>query len=217
MGYKAWQLGNPGGSLYSFYDLLRRRLNHKLVSYLLTAGIPESACVVLEAGSGPAFATSILSCDERVGLAVAIDIDIEALKEARLRDKCLNVVVADLENLPFRSDCIGLVWNSSTLEHLLTPNRALLEMTRVTTAGGNVFVGVPNVYGPLGFQKLLPESSIGTWIGSTFYRSELHSLMKEVNLEPQDSIYYFFRFFVGVLARKVSFPGSFPSSCGKKC
>ncbi|MCL5124955.1 MAG: class I SAM-dependent methyltransferase, partial [Deltaproteobacteria bacterium] len=100
MGYKAWQLGKPGGSLYGFYDLLRRRLNHRLVSYLLNAGIPENSCVVLEAGSGPAFATSILSCDNRVGLAVAIDIDIEALKEARLRDECLNVIVADLENLP---------------------------------------------------------------------------------------------------------------------
>ncbi|MGA8832057.1 MAG: hypothetical protein WB554_10650, partial [Desulfomonilaceae bacterium] len=103
------------------------------------------------------------------------------------------------------------------LEHLPTPNRALSEMTRVTMAGGNVFVGVPNLYGPLGFQKLLPESSIGTWIGSTFDRNELHCLMKEVNLEPQDSVYYFFRFFVGVMARKASFPGSLPDSHGKKC
>ncbi len=203
MGYKAWQLGKPGGSLYGFYDLLRRRLNHRLVSYLLNAGIPENSCVVLEAGSGPAFATSILSCDNRVGLAVAIDIDIEALKEARLRDECLNVIVADLENLPFRSDCVGLVWNSSTLEHLPTPYRALSEMTRVTKNGGNIFVGVPNVFGPLGFQKLIPESSIGTWIGTTFHRRELNGLMKKMSLEPQDSIYYFFRFFVGVLARKV--------------
>jgi len=217
VGYKAWQLGDPGGSLYGFFDLLRRRLNHKLVSYLLTTGIPEASCVVLEAGSGPAFATSILSCDNRVGLAVAIDIDIEALKQARLRDECLNVVVADLENLPFRSDCIGLVWNSSTLEHLPTPNRALSEMTRVTMTGGNVFVGVPNLYGPLGFQKLLPESSIGTWIGTTFDKHELHGLMKRQNLEPRDSIYYFFRFFVGVLARKASFSTTLSDPYGKKC
>lgn len=217
MGYKAWQLGDPSGSLYSFYDLLRRRLNHKLVNYLLNTGISENSTVVLEAGSGPAFATSIFSCDSRVALAVAIDIDMEALKQARLRDECLNVVVADLENLPFLSDSIGLVWNSSTLEHLPTPHRALSEMTRVARTGGNVFVGVPNVYGPLGFQKFLPRSSIGIWIGTTFHRSELYNLMKSMNLEPEDSIYYFFRFFVGVLARKVQLTKAISNSPDKKC
>lgn len=204
MGYKAWQLGDPGGLLYGCYDFLRRRLNHKLVNYLLTTCAHKDPCIVLEAGSGPAFATSILSCDERIGLAVAIDIDIEALKEAKKRDECLNIVVADIEKLPFRNDCIGLVWNSSTLEHLPTPDHALAEMTRVASSGGNVFVGVPNLYGPLGFQKCLPKSSIGVWIGTTFDRQELQELMRRANLEPQDSIFYFFRFFVGVLACKTS-------------
>ncbi|MGC8658508.1 MAG: class I SAM-dependent methyltransferase [Desulfomonilaceae bacterium] len=202
MEYKAWQLGKPGGALYGFYDLLRRRLNYKLVSYLLHTGISEDSCVVLEAGSGPAFATSILSCDDRVGLALAVDIDLEALKEARLRDECLNVIVADIEHLPFRNGCVGLVWNSSTLEHLPSPHGALSEMSRVTKKGGKIFVGVPNVFGPLGFQKLIPESSVGTWIGTTFHRRELADMMEKMNLKPQDSIYYFFRFFVGVLARK---------------
>ena len=217
MGYKAWQLGHPGTALYGFYDFLRRGLNQKLVNYLLTSCIPAEQCVVLEAGSGPAFATSILSCDERVGLAVAVDIDIEALKQARLRDNCLNVVVADLQNMPFKDECIGLVWNSSTLEHLPTQDRAISEMTRVTREGGNVFVGVPNLYGPLGFQRLLADSSIGVWIGRVFHKVELQDLLRKSRLEPSDSIFYFFRFFVGVLACKASCAGKSSDCDSEKC
>ena len=204
MGYKAWQLGEPGGILYGFYDFLRRRLNRKLVNYLGDKAISEKSCSILEAGSGPAFATSILSCDDRIELAIAIDIDVEALREALQRDNCLNAVVADLENLPFRNNCISLTWNSSTLEHLPNPERSLSEMTRVTRTGGNVFVGVPNLFGPLGFQTFIPHTSTGIWIGTTFSSDKLKGLMRRVGLEPVESIFYFFRFFVGVLARKSS-------------
>ncbi|MFH0959098.1 MAG: class I SAM-dependent methyltransferase [Pseudomonadota bacterium] len=204
MGYKAWQLGEPGGILYSFFDFLRRRLNQKLVNYLSAKALQERSCSILEAGSGPAFATSILSCDQRIELAVAIDIDVEALRQALQRDNCLNAVVADLENLPFRSNCISLTWNSSTLEHLPDPERSLSEMTRVTRPGGNVFVGVPNLYGPLGFQTFIPDTSTGIWIGTAFSSDKLKCLMSGVGLEPVEAIFYFFRFFVGVLARKSS-------------
>jgi ubiquinone/menaquinone biosynthesis C-methylase UbiE len=204
LGYKAWQLGEPGGILYGLYDFLRRGLNRKLVNYLVTTAIPEKSCSILEAGSGPAFATSILSCDNRIELAVAIDIDIEALRQALQRDNCLNAVVADLEHLPFRNDCISLTWNSSTLEHLPNPERSLSEMTRVTKTGGNVFVGVPNLYGPLGFQAFVPDTSTGIWIGTAFSSDKLKGMMQRVGLEPMEAIFYFFRFFVGVLARKSS-------------
>lgn len=204
MGYKAWQLGEPGGGLYEFYDFLRRRLNRKLVDYLLNTAINGKQCSILEAGSGPAFATSILSRDERIGLAVAIDIDIQALGEARRRDKYLNAVVADLGELPFKDNCMSLTWNSSTLEHLQNPEKSLSEMARVTKVGGNVFVGVPNLHGPLGFQKFVPDTSVGVWVGTAFSRGNLNRLMQTTGLEPSEAIFYFFRFFVGVLARKSS-------------
>ena len=202
MGTKAWQLGSPGTVVYRFYDGLRKRLNLKLVEYLLAAVTGNEPSRVLEAGSGPAFASSLLALDSRVAMSIAVDIDLEALKEARRRDPLLPAVVADLRNLPFRGESIDLTWNSSTLEHLDAPEVALAEMTRVTRQGGKLFVGVPNLYGPLGFQRWIANSSAGVWIGTVFHRGELTALLRNAGLRPLDSIFYFFRFFVGVLAQK---------------
>ncbi|MGD9819829.1 MAG: class I SAM-dependent methyltransferase, partial [Desulfomonilaceae bacterium] len=199
---KAWQLGAPGSLIYEFFDLLRRNLNKKLVTYLLTSRADCKCLTVLEAGSGPAYASSLFSSDPRVELAVAIDIDYEALFQARKRDPNLCLVVADLRNLPFKSGCIEISWNSSTIEHLDCPEDALCEMERVTKGGGSVFVGVPYVYGPLGFQRLIEDTSTGNWIGKTYSCSQLKDMMKSAELEPRHSINYFFRFFVGVLSDK---------------
>ena len=122
MGAKSWQLGSPGTLTYRLYDALRNQLNGKLVNYLLARAINHDKCKVLEAGSGPAFASSILAQDRRVGLSVAVDLDIEALHEARRRDPNLCLVVADLRNLPFRAESMDLSWNSSTVEHLPNPS-----------------------------------------------------------------------------------------------
>jgi ubiquinone/menaquinone biosynthesis C-methylase UbiE len=180
---KAWQLGSPGTLVYGLYDGLRKRLNRKLVAYILSVGTSRENCIILEAGSGPAFASSIIALDPCVGLSIAVDIDLEALQEARRRDPSLALVVADLMKLPFRDENLDLAWNSSTIEHLGNPGAALAEMERVTRPGGKVFVG-------------------GVWIGETFDCNQLSEMMGCAGLRPEASIFYFFRFFVGVLAKK---------------
>jgi SAM-dependent methyltransferase len=202
MGVKSWQLGSPGTLTYRLYDALRNQLNGKLVNYLLARAINHDKCKVLEAGSGPAFASSMLAQDPRVEFSVAIDLDIEALYEARRRDSALCLVVADLCNLPFRAETMNLSWNSSTIEHLPDPSCAVAEMARVTRKGGSVFVGVPNLYGPLGFEYMIRETSVGIWIGQTFTGAGLREMLIDSGLKPQHSLFYFFRFFVGVLAQK---------------
>jgi SAM-dependent methyltransferase len=202
MGQKAWQLGAPGTIAYRLYDGLRSRLNQRLVQYLLTEGLRGDKNIVLEAGSGPAFASSILARDPRVELSVAVDIDLEALKEARRRDPSLALVAADLLRLPFRDRSVDLCWNSSTIEHLDNPQEAPLEMARITRQDGTVFVGVPNLYGPLGFQRRIEGTGVGVWIGRTYSYAELKDMMTTAGLKPRDRIFYFFRFFVGLLAEK---------------
>ena len=202
MGSKAWQLGSPGTWIYRFYDGLRERLNHKLVRFLAESALTRNRCTVLEAGSGPAFASSLLAVDPRVELSVAVDIDMEALQEARLRDPHLAAVVADLQHLPLRAESFDLCWNSSTIEHLDDPGGALSHMARVTRRSGKVFVGVPYLYGPLGLQRWIADTSVGVWVGPTFSREELTQMMLQTGLKPAKTIFYFFRFFVGVLAEK---------------
>lgn len=203
MSIRAWQLGSPDTVIYKLYDSLRKGLNRKLVKYIISdRTVPERPCIVLEAGSGPAFASSIMAVDPCVQLSVAVDIDLDALNEARRRAPCPALVVADVMNLPFRNESLDITWNSSTIEHLESPDRALAEMVRVTRPGGRVFVGVPNLHGPLGFEPWIRDTSAGIWIGRTFSRRELQGMMKTAGLQPKDSLFYFFRFFVGVMGHK---------------
>jgi ubiquinone/menaquinone biosynthesis C-methylase UbiE len=199
---KSWQLGAPGTILYRLFDGLRAGLNARLVQYLTDGALAAEGGTVLEAGSGPAFASSMLARQNRVTLSVAMDIDFEALSQARHRDPSLCAVVGDLNHLPFRNDSVDLAWNSSTLEHLPDFSIALHEMVRVTRPHGKVFVGVPFLFGPLGFQRWVADTSVGEWIGPVFSRADLETLMKRAGLLPLDSMLYFFRFFVGMLAEK---------------
>jgi SAM-dependent methyltransferase len=200
---KSWQFfGGASFLSYKLFDTLRRQVNRKLVTYLCTKAILKKESLVLEAGSGPGYSSSLFARDRDMGLSIAVDIDPEALCEARRRNGTLPVVIADLYHLPFKSGTFDLTWNSSTLEHLEKMDSSLREMARVTTRNGYVFVGVPYRWGPLGVQMWIKRTSIGIWIGPVFSKSELANSMRQAGLEPENTILYFFRFFVGSLARK---------------
>lgn len=192
----------PGSWSYRFFDALRRRLNRRLVRYLTNTVILKDESFILEGGSGPGYASSLLAAQNKVRLSVAADIDLAALREARRRDPTLPVVRADLYHLSFRSGAFDLVWNSSTMEHVRSPADALGEMRRVVKDGGYVFVGVPYRFGPLGFQPWIKETRFGAWIGPVFDRPRLVRLMVEQGLKPVAIITYFFKFFIGIVARK---------------
>ncbi len=199
---KSWRYWRgPGGLAGGLYEELRRRLNVRLVTYLVERTALNDGHRVLEAGCGTAGASSLFG--QRAGvLSVALDIDVGALREARLRDPALRVVVGDLLALPFRTAVFDLVWNNSTIEHLRAPLEACREMTRVVQPNRYVFVGVPYRRGPLGFQSLIPGTGLGQWIGKTFSGHTLAQMMRLAELEPLESRHYFLRVFVGVLGRK---------------
>jgi ubiquinone/menaquinone biosynthesis C-methylase UbiE len=196
----SWQLGDPGSAIYRLYDALRVRLNHVLVAWLGREAEVGPGSTVLEAGSGPGMASSLFA--QRVRLSVALDRDAAALRQARVRDPRLPVVQADLAHLPLRPGTFDLVWSSSTLEHLDDNGPALDEMTRVTRPGGAVFVGVPCARGPLAVQRLAPRSQAGIWIGTVFSGDALAKRLGTRGLREVARRTYFFRFFVGVLARR---------------
>lgn len=202
MGVKSWQCRpGPGGLLAGFYEPLRRRVNGGLADYLAHKASLRPGHLVLEAGCGTAGASSMLA--ERAGvLSVALDIDRDALREARRRDPALRAVVGNLFALPFRTSVFDLAWNNSTLEHLWAPLEACREMARVVQPDRYVFVGVPYRRGPLGFQPLIAETGLGQWIGKTFSGHSLAQMMHLAQLEPLESRHYFLRVFVGVLGRK---------------
>jgi SAM-dependent methyltransferase len=106
--------------------------------------------------------------------------------------------------MPFAADTFSLVFNSSTIEHLDDPAHAVREMQRICRQEGRVFVGVPYRYGPLAFQPLIYSTVIGRWLGPVFSRRGLTELLTTSGLAPVASVRYFWNFFVGAVAVKLS-------------
>jgi len=204
---RSWQfVGGMDALPYRAFDALRRRLNKRLVRYLLS-GLERSSSRparwrVLEPGCGTGFATSLMYDDPDVAFAVALDADESALREGRRHKPDLIAIVGDLLHLPFKNNTFDLVYNSSTVEHPDDPGAAVTEMQRVCHDGGRVFIGVPYLLGPLAFQRAISNTRLGVWLGPVFTRSSLRALLQRCHLRPLTSITYFFRFFVGVLAEK---------------
>ncbi|NOT00142.1 MAG: class I SAM-dependent methyltransferase [Phycisphaerales bacterium] len=204
----SWQfVGGVGGPLYRIYDALRLRVSRRLSDYLIQQTIAKSRngsgvrqVRALEAGSGPGSSSSLLAARGDRVYAVCLDIDHGALIEARRRDATLPVVVGDVLHMPFADGVFGLVFNSSTVEHLDEPRKAVVEMRRVCAGTGHVFIGVPYAYGPLVFQPWIRRSRLGVWLGPVFSRGRLDALLQDAGLVPIHHIRYFARFFIGALA-----------------
>ncbi len=212
MTSSSWRIGQRSSSTVNrVYDFLRRRVNERLVRFL------DSACSgdgrhhgksrtpelrVLEAGSGTAYAASLFRTRAHVAHSVCLDLDVDALREARRRDPSLSAVVGELCRMPFRDEVFDLVFNSSTVEHISTPVSAVREMGRVCRYFGRVFVGVPYSFGPLGFEPLIRRTRAGIWLGPVFSSRKLDELLHRSGLKPLAHIRYFLWFFVGALAGK---------------
>jgi SAM-dependent methyltransferase len=187
-----------------FYDWLREGVSGKLAEWMAAKLAGVGSGFLLEAGCGSGGGSAALSKRIPAAVPLALDADLGAAREARSRCPAARAIVGDLNRLPLRDGAVALCWSSSTVEHLPDTARVLGEMARVTRDGGALFVGVPCSTGPLALRRIAPTSGWAVWIGPVFGRAELEAKLREAGVAPVGSLTYFFRFFVGVLARKGS-------------
>lgn len=97
---------------------------------------------VLDAGCGH----GNLVIDEfrtRISKAIGVDVD----KNATKKNVCLDeVIIANLENLPFKKDSFDVVIGQWVFEHLSRPRVAFQEVHRVLKKGGAFIFVTPNKY-----------------------------------------------------------------------
>lgn len=103
---------------------------------------------IIEVGSGPAHDSLVFA--ESGGNVTAVDISENGLKSAKRiylqAGYHIDVVKADIINLPFSEDYFDLTWNAGVLEHFDNGilNKVFKEMVRVTKENGIILIFVPN-------------------------------------------------------------------------
>lgn len=99
----------------------------------------------LDCGCGDGNYMPYFDCETLVG----VDILLLQLKRAKVRNKDVNLVMADARSLPFKDDTFDFVFCSQLIEHFdLTDGKKMLkEIERVTNSNGDIIVTTPN-YNP---------------------------------------------------------------------
>jgi SAM-dependent methyltransferase len=163
--YEAW-FKKPVGS---YADEAEKKL---IATFLRT----KPGDRLLDAGCGPGhFSAALL---ERVASVVALDVSFEMLEYARLKYRIYELVLGDVETLPFLADSFDTIMMITVLEFLKDPQRALAEICRALRPSGQVVVGVLNRRSPWGILR-----RIRGLLGDVFWgKARLYSRDEMVDL-----------------------------------
>jgi 2-polyprenyl-3-methyl-5-hydroxy-6-metoxy-1,4-benzoquinol methylase len=116
---------------------------------------PVRGLKVLEIGCGRGgFARYLL---EQGADLVAADFSETALEIAQRRlvasPKC-EILVADIQDIPFPPETFDVVVSLDTLEHVSDPDRGLAELVRVAKTGGKLVITTPNYLSLVGLWRI---------------------------------------------------------------
>jgi len=106
--------------------------------------------ISLDVGCGTGLITRHLNSEQVVG----VDINRWNLEKAKKHVGKIDVVVADVEHLPIRSNVITNVVCTEVLEHLPSPKNAINEILRVLEPKGKLVCSVPSKNPVWKFRKL---------------------------------------------------------------
>lgn len=95
--------------------------------------------LVLDCGCGDGVQAEKISKMHKV-----IGVDLSSIRVKRARTKGLEVMAADVYNLPFKNSIFDIVVFSEILEHLTEPEKALKEINRTLKSKGYLIMDTPS-------------------------------------------------------------------------
>lgn len=110
--------------------------------------IPRGARTLLDAGCSAGYATVHFA--ELVESAVGIDVDEEAIRQARSRFPSIDFQCAPLERIPHPDEAFDVVVCLDVIEHVTDERLGITELFRVLRPGGTLIMTTPN-RGAFGF------------------------------------------------------------------
>ncbi|MEJ5293309.1 MAG: methyltransferase domain-containing protein [Candidatus Methanosuratincola sp.] len=121
------------------YDMRYRDEQQLKIGFLLNRVRLKEGDIVVDAGCGTGLLLEAVSAREKAWL-VGLDSSIGMLREARRKNTGADLVLGDIENMPFR-DCVAdAVFSISVIQLAEDPTRAVDEIRRVAKAGGAIAI-----------------------------------------------------------------------------
>jgi SAM-dependent methyltransferase len=178
-------------------------MNRGLVDFLYQQVISgRTNLFVTEMACGSGFSAHLISQYPEVKLSVAADLNLEDYKQASLPQFGASFAMMDIYKPAVRLFSMDLVWNSSSIEELDDPPKAIRSMASVLKPDGWIFVGVPNRHHIAGLLNLLPNKATKTWLGRNYSVQELRTLVSSEGFTIKKIHSYLFGIFIGALAVK---------------
>jgi ubiquinone/menaquinone biosynthesis C-methylase UbiE len=110
---------------------------------------------------------------------IGVDINLWNLRKLQKRLKDKELIQADIENLPFRGNCLGLIICTEVLEHLPLPDKAIREFYRILKDNGILIGTVPSIHPIWRFRKyLLTTCPVSEPFHKNYTKKELKNMLK---------------------------------------
>src|SRR3989344_5375909 len=104
--------------------------------------LPRNAKNILDVGCSSAVLTEKISKHLPKSKITGVDSYKKAIDFAKVKYPHIKLLVADVHNLPFENQTFDLVICTETLEHVIDPKRALLEIKRVLAKNGKAIISM---------------------------------------------------------------------------
>jgi len=119
------------------YDMRYREEQQLKIGFLLNRVRLRDGDTVIDAGCGTGLLLESVSERAKAWL-VGIDSSIGMLREAKRKGIEADLVLGDVENMPFKDGVADAAFSVSVIQLAENPERAISEIRRITKAGGAI-------------------------------------------------------------------------------
>ena len=126
---------------YSTKNPLKRRAIRNFLNKILEL-IPEHVETILDAGCGEGVVCNHVNRNRKASRFLGTDLSIEALKAARSWNPNTDFIRASVYSFPLKDKSVDSSLCLEVMEHLEKPEKALVELKRVTR--NSLIISVPN-------------------------------------------------------------------------